>query len=167
MIVKSRAFPFPLALASVLACDGGEGGRAVNIPCAAPGDSAVATAVAEYVRSLEPQPRRFLMIPSGDGRLPDVAQTRLRSLGPTYLFPADSAQQRTVAEQLAKVGSFVTVLVRYEGMQQPGEESVAVRFSGRYIGGQQDGTVAPTKEVGLVCDLGQWKAHSADEEAAT
>ena len=161
-----------LGTAVLFACgDTGERGggrrRAVNIPCAPAGDSAVATAVAEYVRTLEPQPRRFLIGLGAEGRLPEAAQARLRSLGPTYLFPADSAQQQTVRRQLASIGGFTTVLVTYHGLQQVDRNTATARFGGRYVGGEADGREAPMKSITLWCDLARWQLPPAEGDTAT
>lgn len=132
--------------------------------CAPPGDSAVALSTTEYVKGITPTPLRFLVVFQGDSALPDAGRAALQDKGPTYLYSPDPAQQAKVKAKLAAFGDSPTLLVLYRGMRQSGEGLATFRFSGRFVGGKNDGTPAPSSAVHLQCSKGGWAFARTEEE---
>lgn len=155
-------------LASVAACGGEPRNNARFLgDCAAPTVALVTPAVDAFVRSVQPSPRRFL-IPSGtDSALPGGAEARLQRIGPTYIFPADTALRRRVLRRLDSIaedyGDMPTLLVTFRGVDRAGEDRAVVRFGGHFVGGANDGKVAH-RSVQFVCDTARWNVLRAEPE---
>jgi hypothetical protein len=165
----SRTDPVVVALlvATAAACGGGgdgeRGGRPSGsaIRCADPGDSVLYKAVSAYVRQLEPRPVRFVMAYTGDDALPSAARAAMQQIGPTFIWPSDTAQQARTRDMLRERGQFTTMLLSFKGMERTGRDEVVVRFGGTYIGGDLDGRQAPLGSVTFGCDRARWVLDTA------
>ena len=49
-----------------------------------------------------------------------------------------------------------TMLVYWQGITPEGDSAIAVRLSGRYIGGKLDGTVSKEKTYRFTCPEDRW-----------
>lgn len=161
----------PAAALVVLAsaCGGSADSRSAssagaNARCAPPGDSAVALATTEYLKGITPTPLRFLVVFSGDSALPDAGRAALQDKGPTYLYSPDPAQKSKLEAKLAAFGDSPTLLVLYRGTRQSAPGLATFRFSGRFVGGKNDGTPAPSRAVHLQCIKGGWAFARTEEE---
>lgn len=165
----SRTFPvLAVLLLSVAAACGGSGDTAGGdrpsssvIRCPEPGDSVLYNAVRAYVRQLEPRPVRFVMVPGGNEALPGAARAAMQQIGPTFMWPADTALQTKTRAMLKERGQFTTMLLAFKGMERTGRDEVVVRFGGTYIGGDLDGRQAPLGAVTFGCDRARWVLDTA------
>jgi hypothetical protein len=136
-------------------------------PCADPTVALVPSAIDAYVRSVVPRPRRFLIASGTDSALPAGAESRLQQVGPTYLFPADTALRRRVLARLDSLaedyGDMPTLLVTYRSVTRAGDDRAVVRLGGYFVGGSANGTVAH-RAVQFVCDTARWNVVRAEEE---
>ncbi|HUF25771.1 MAG TPA: hypothetical protein VMM18_02220 [Gemmatimonadaceae bacterium] len=153
----------PLALLGsamvVAACDIGGSRR---VACPTPTMSLTDTAAVAYVGSVEPLPMRFLIATSeyGDSALPEPAVAGIRSKGPSYFYPPDPTRNAPVRERLVRAGPFPALLVFYHGMEVHGDTAADFTFSGSFVTGNYDGTVAPHHSVRMVCADGRWQLAS-------
>jgi hypothetical protein len=155
--------PFPAVSAALLAaalmiaaCSGGDGKKsAASVECRQSRDSATWRAVVAYAKSSDPFAQRFLAAAVGDSALPEVGVQALQDRGPTWLFPKDSAGRAKVRDRLND-GIANTMLVYWHGVTQEGDSAIALRLSGRYIGGKLDGTVAKEKVYRFTCPEDRW-----------
>ena len=131
--------------------------------CADPRTSIVGDAVKNYVKLASPTPMRFLMAIGNDSALPEVGLSALQSIGPTYLFPPDAAQQAKVKAKLAEVGNYATLLVVLRDMRVT-SGNAAIRLGGVYVGGKEDGKRVPSRSLNFACDSLGWHFTSAQEE---
>lgn len=143
-----------VAGSTVLDCDTTAAGAVVNV------------AVAEYIRLARPTPQRFLSsVGPGTTPLPEAGVRALQDRGPTYFYPADTAGQAKVRARLAEVGAYASLLVLFDGVRiAGGGDEASVRLGGRYVGGEQDGIVAPMRAIRLRCEGATWKVTAAGEE---
>src|SRR5688572_6214514 len=74
------------------------------LACKPPAEATIGLAVTKYVREVSPTPHRFLVAAGTDSALGDGGLRALQDKGPTYLYPADSAQQAQVRKRLSDVG---------------------------------------------------------------
>ena len=140
----------------IAACSGGDGkASTASVECRQTRDSATWRAVVAYAKSSDPFAQRFLSAAAGDSALPEVGLQALQDRGPTWLFPADSAGRTKVRDRLND-GIANTMLVYWHGVTQEGDSAIAVRLSGRYIGGKLDGTVAKEKTYRFTCPEDRW-----------
>ena len=165
----ARAALLPLAAVLLGACGGGDGGdggrpaRAASSPCGTAGPALAQRAVIEFLKlQQDPYPQRFLMAAGTDSALPEPGLRALQDKGPTYFYPADTAQQRKVRAKLDSVGSYNTILVAWRGMES--SDSVAtVRLSGTFVGGKHDGKLAAPRAMRFACDSTGWKYSKAED----
>lgn len=144
------------AVLTLAACSGGDSKKAAaGVTCRQSNDSATWHAVVAYAKSSNPFAQRFLSAAAGDSALPEVGLAALQDRGPTWLFPADSAGRSKVRDRLND-GVANTLLVYWHGFQQEGDTAMAIRLSGRYIGGEHEGTVAPSKVYRFTCPDDRW-----------
>ena len=156
-------------LVATAACSGSEGGRERAASRArARGASGCGTvdttvvvrdAVLALIASTNPPPLRFLYIPGTDSSLPDAGVRALQDKGPTYLYSQDPKLQQQARENLATKGPWNALLVLYEGMTQPAEDTVAVKVSGRFVGSAEDGQVVPSQVLRFACSTAGDSAH--------
>ena len=168
--------PFALSVVLLGACSGdseqtdvaaGVPPEATSRPrCADPRTSIVGDAVKNYVKLASPTPMRFLMSFGTDSALPEVGLSALQSLGPTYLFPPDAAQQTKVRAKLAEVGNYATLLVVLHDTRVTSSNAV-IRLGGSYVGGKEDGKRLPSRALNFACDSAGWHFTSAQEERST
>lgn len=144
-------------------CGPPENGATSRLPCQAPGDSVIFTAVKAYVEQVSPKPRRFL-VTIGDSTLPDGGRAALQQKGPMYLYPASAAQVDAFRKQLAAKGNLVTLLVSYGGVKQLGDARAIVQLGGSFVGGALDGQHAPARAVHFRCDAAQWRYADIRQE---
>jgi hypothetical protein len=129
---------------------------------------AVGVAVSDYIRRAQPTAQRYLAsVGAGATPMPEPGMRALKDKGPTYLYPADAAEQEKVKARLAEVGPYTSLLVTFEGLTYPGPDRATVRLGGRYVGGDHDGTVAPLRTMQLRCEGSKWVVTGAGEERST
>lgn len=171
MIPNSKAVPAVLALLSLplaTACSGkssNAAGHPVVIDCPAPAGTEIAAAVGEYVKGIEPTPRRFVTEATGDSALPDAGREALQNAGPTYLFPSDKAQQETFLTQLKAKGTYPTLLVLYGGIRQVDKSQAIVHLSGRFVMGQDSTGQPPARAMYFDCRDGTWAFDKSSVES--
>lgn len=119
----------------------------------------VRDAVLALIASTNPPPLRFLYIPGTDSSLPDGGVRALQDKGPTYLYSQDPKLQKQARDNLAEKGPWNALLVLYEGMTQPAEDTVAVKVSGRFVGSAEDGQVVPSRTLLFACSTAGDSAH--------
>jgi hypothetical protein len=155
------------ALVLLLGACGGEGGRstraAANSACRPAGVALAQTAVIEYLKlQQDPYPQRFLTAAGTDSALPEPGLRALQDKGPTYFYPADTAQQRKVRAKLDSVGSYNTILVAYHGLEAT-DTVATVRLSGTFVGGKHDGRTSPPRAMRFACDSTGWHYSKAED----
>jgi hypothetical protein len=144
------------AALTLAACSGGDRTKtASGVTCRQSKDSATWRAVVAYAKSSGPFAQRFLSAAAGDSALPEVGVEALQDRGPTWLFPADSAGRTKVRNRLND-GVANTLLVYWHGFQEEGDSAMTIRLGGRYIGGEHEGTVAPSKVYRFTCPDDRW-----------
>jgi len=155
------AVPAVLALltATLAACGGSadSGRQSASGPCASLDAPRYDTAVEEFLKELDPKPLRFLTAPTGDSALPGAAVDALQEKGPTFIFPADSAQRQQVLATLEEKGAYPTLLVLYGGTTRDAKGMTTVRFTGRFVDKDDAGIVAPLKAMTFQCKDGRWQ----------
>jgi hypothetical protein len=85
-------------------------------------------------------------------------------VGPTFLFPPDTALRTKVRAMLKSKGEWPTLLVLYRGGGAVDRDSAAIRFGGRFVGGKDDGQPAPFRTIWFHCNDGQWGLMRTEEE---
>jgi len=142
---------------------------AAGLRCPSAEQAVVGPAVLAYVTAQSrPAPQRFLYAAGTDSALPDPGVVALQDKGPTYMYPANPAQQAVVRAKLAKVGPWASLLVSYHGLRLATDSTHAVvRLGGRFVGGRDDGTVAPDRSVSFTCESGAWRLTRTAEERST
>lgn len=150
--------PAAALLAAVGGCGGGSGGSAQSgANCPALDSPEYTSAIDRYLEGLDPQPLRFLYYATGDSALPDAARSALQSKGPTYLYPADPADQKKQLDNLKTKGAAVTLLLLYTGVDTTKTGST-IGFAGRYLDKDDSGKVSPAKSIPFRCRDHQWQA---------
>ena len=160
-----------LAAAAILvtACSGSDGGReraaGRRATRDASGCGSVDTtvisrdAVLALIATTNPKPLRFLYIPGTDSSLPEGGVRALQDKGPTYLYSQDPRLQEQAKANLANRGPWNALLVLYEGMSRPTDDTVAVKVSGRFVGSVEDGQVVPSRTMNFACSTVGDSAH--------
>ncbi|HET7585671.1 MAG TPA: hypothetical protein VFK13_12225 [Gemmatimonadaceae bacterium] len=145
-----------------------EGGRQRSlVACNDPRDSVFHLAASDYLDSVNPKPRRFLEATNADSTLPAGARQAMQDIGPTYLYPPDSAQRALVLTRLKSYGSVPTLLLSYRGSQRPARDSLVVSFEGMWVGGADDGKKVPPSTARFHCNDGVWERDAAAAPAGT
>lgn len=157
-----------LALVTLAACGSDSGARRYSSRCGEPGDSVLGVAIGEYLKSISPTPRRFV-IPVGGGSdsLPEAGRAALKNAGPTFFYPSDSAQQRTIETHLLSRGDWPTLLVALRDIRQDSDSTVLVRLGGRFVSGELDEQPVPTRSVRLACRANRWTYDRTEDEQST
>lgn len=151
------------AVLTLAACSGGDSKKtAAGVSCRQSNDSATWRAVVAYAKSSDPYAQRFLSASAGDSALPEVGLAALQDRGPTWLFPADSAGRSKVRDRLND-GVANTLLVYWHGFQQEADTAMTIRLSGRYIGGEHEGTVSKSKVYRFKCPDDRWVLTDSTE----
>ncbi len=154
-----------LVLAVLAGCGSEAGG---DDTCTAPTEEdIVGAAVRVYVQSRQPTPLRFLSAVASDSAMPNAGMLVLQDMGPTYLYPPDSAARETVKNRLAE-SPWPSLVVTYHGMQHvAGSEDATVRLGGMWVAGELDGQHAGYEDVRFTCVDGGWvpEGGAADPEA--
>ncbi|HSJ62438.1 MAG TPA: hypothetical protein VK922_00910 [Gemmatimonadaceae bacterium] len=165
----SRVVPaLSLALIAAAGCAAERQGNATTAETVSycertPGTDVYTEAFDQYMNGLTPTPRRFLSAAGTDSALPEAVFEGVQAKGPTYFYPGDEAGRRQVLEKLRSVGSWPTLLVVWRGNQVQSDSTVAVRLGGHYVGGAEDGTAAPVKELLFACDTLPWQFIRSSE----
>lgn len=171
-LLPAAILPAALVLA---ACAGGEprsaggsaaaarGGRACARP---PGDSAYFVATQEYLKGLQPKPRRFLSPVGTDSELPPAAFKAIQDAGPSYLYPRDPAGQKAVLTRLQDVGPWTALLLSWHGVERVGDTAAFIRLRGHFLidegGGQA--RAAPARRIRFDCTADRWRFTRTEEE---
>lgn len=134
--------------------------------CADARETAVGPAVLRFVELARPTPQRFLVAMGTDAALPESGVRALQKKGPTYFYPADSAQRARVRARLAEVGEYASLLVALEEARPVGDAQALVRLRGVYVGGRHDGRPSPSRTLYLACDSLGWTVRRAAEEVS-
>ncbi|HET9003163.1 MAG TPA: hypothetical protein VFN39_04085 [Gemmatimonadaceae bacterium] len=155
------------AVLTIAACSGGDSKKATaGVTCRQPKDSATWRAVVAYAKSSDPYAQRFLSAAAGDSALPEVGVAALQDRGPTWLFPGDSAGRTKVRNRLND-GIANTLLVYWHGFQQEGDTAMTIRLSGRYVGGEREGTVARARVYRFKCPEDRWVLTDSTESRSS
>ena len=137
-------------------------------PCPSAEQAVIGPAVLAYITEQHrPTPQRFLFAAGTDSALPDPGVVALQEKGPTYLYPANPAQQAVVRARLAKVGPWASLLVSYRGLQRSDSTHAVVRLGGHFVGGASDGVEAPDRSVSFTCESGAGRLSRTAEERST
>ena len=167
----ARRAAAPLLLAALVACAGGSDappGSRRAARCGEPGDTVLSLAVEQYLKSVQPTPRRFVVpVGGGSDSLPEGGQRALHGAGPTFLYPVDSTQRQRVESHLVSRGDWPTLLVALRGMRQDTDSSVVVRLGGRFVSGELDEQPVPTRAVRIACRANRWTYDRIDEERSS
>lgn len=131
-----------------------------------PRTTVYAEAFDEYMVGLSPTPRRFLSASGTDSALPEAVFSGVQRKGPAYLYPGDSAQRQAVLDRLSSVGDWPTLLVLWRGNEVVDDTMIAIRLSGHYVGGSDDGKPSPVKAMYFACDTVPWQHVRTAEEPA-
>jgi hypothetical protein len=122
-----------------------------------PGSDVYAEAFDQYMVGLSPTPRRFLSAAGTDSALPEAVFQGVQAKGPSYFYPGDELGRSQVLAKLRSVGDWPTLLVVYRGNQPQSDSTISVRLAGHYVGGADDGTPAPAKDLIFACDTVPWQ----------
>lgn len=157
-----------LALAALAACASESSPRRFSSRCGEPGDTVVSIAVERYLKSITPTPRRFVIpVGSSTDSLPEAGRRALQSAGPTFLYPGDSAQQRTIETQLLARGDWPTLLVALREVRQETDSTVVVRLGGRFVSGELDEQAVPSRTVRIACRDARWTFDRTEDERSS
>ncbi len=141
---------------AVAAC--AEGSRRHSlVACNPPRDTVFHLAAANFLSSVDPPPHRFLVAVKADSTVPDGARQAMQDIGPTYIYPADSAGRWKVTTMLKSYGSAPTLLLNYRGSARPSPDSLVIRFDGQFVGGADDGKAIPVAATRFHCNNGMWE----------
>ena len=167
-VSRPGSLALSVALLALAACGGGKADSraAASASACGPATDALAhTAVLEYLKlQTDPYPQRFLVAAGTDSALPESGLRALQDKGPTYFYPADSAQRTKVRAKLDSVGTYTTILIAWRGLEK-GDTASAVRLAGTFIGGKHDGRTAPVRTMHFACDSTGWHYTRADSAA--
>lgn len=134
--------------------------------CAGADSTAIGLAVLDFITKAEPLPKRFLSAAGTDSAVPDDGFAMLQEKGPTYFYSSDSVAQRKIREKLEEVGPYPSMLVVFRGSTETENgNTVTVRLGGHYVGGDDNGTVSPTRSFEMRCDTTGWKIAASKTEA--
>jgi hypothetical protein len=158
----------PFVAIFLAACSGGDRDAAnariaarAGAGCGSLDTSAVvAKAVTQFITTTDPKPLRFLYMAGTDSTLPDAGQRAVQDKGPTYLWPANPAQQPVVRKKLEDAGPWNALLITYKGIDQPTPETARVRIGGTWIGPVDDGKQLGVKAATFECSTVGDSAHS-------
>lgn len=134
--------------------------------CAPGTDAPLTLAVAEYIKTAQPKPQRFLVAVGTDSALPEAGQRALQDRGPMYLYPGSPALQAQARQLLHDKGDYTTMLVVLrEATRQ--DSAAVIRLDGHYVGGEEDGRNAGPRRYQATCSAGGWRlARSGPEQGA-
>jgi hypothetical protein len=163
------------ALFLLAACGGGATAERARVAdsVAAAGPSCVSTdttpvglAVLDFITTAQPLPKRFLSAAGTDSAVPDDGFKVLQEKGPTYFYSSDTVAQRKIREKLEEVGPYPSMLVVFRGTTEtdPGK-TVTVRLGGHYVGGDDNGKLAPPRAYDVKCEPAGWKIAASKTEA--
>ena len=134
--------------------------------CVSTDTTPVGLAVLDFITKAEPLPKRFLSAAGTDSAVPDDGFKVLQDKGPTYFYSSDTVAQRKIREKLEEVGPYPSMLVVFRGTTAADQgHTVTVRLGGHYVGGDDNGQLAPTRSYELRCDSTGWKVASSKTEA--
>jgi hypothetical protein len=157
------------ALGILAACEGGNSEVSrLAARCVESRDSVLSVAVGQYLKTVQPTPRRFV-IPVGTGpdSLPEAGRRALNSAGPTFLYPADSASRSKIETYLLSRGDWPTLLVALRGVREESDSSIIVRLGGRWVSGELDEQPVPTRSVRVACRANRWTFDRAEDERSS
>jgi len=133
--------------------------------CVSTDTTPVGLAVLDFITKAEPLPKRFLSAAGTDSAMPDDGFKVLQDKGPTYFYSSDTVAQRKIREKLEEVGPYPSMLVVFHGKTEADNgNTVTVRLGGHYVGGDDNGKVAPTRSFEVRCDTTGWKVASSKTE---
>ncbi len=166
-----RASLVALAAAAlgIAACEGGSSDVSrLAARCVESRDSVLSVAVSQYLKTVRPTPRRFVIpVGSGPDSLPEPGRRALNSAGPTFLYPADSASRRQIETYLLSRGDWPTLLVALRDVRQESDSSIIVRLGGRWVSGELDEQPVPTRSVRIACRANRWTFDRAEDERSS
>jgi hypothetical protein len=165
-----------IALSSLAACGGGSGSSSSSSSSASAAKSACAKsipkpielAIADYLKKSDLVAQRFLMAAGTDSALDDDGMRALQDKGPTYLYPADPAQQAKFKGQLVGMGPYTTMLVAKKA-EKADASSATITLSGHYVTGEHDGQKGPVRTYSFTCnaDSASWRLANSTEEKSS
>ncbi len=172
--VLTAAVPLTLTLA---ACGDGAGGKdnassasnkqaAAGPSCTSIDTTPVGLAVRDFITVTQPLAKRYLSAAGTDSAIPDDGFKVLQDKGPTYFYSSDTVAQRKIREKLEEVGPYPSMLVVFRGKTETNDgNNVTIRLGGHYVGGDDNGKVAPNRSYEISCDTTGWKIASSKTEA--
>lgn len=165
-------------LACILGACGGQSGdqrdatnksnkqAAAGPSCTSIDTTAVGLAVRDFITVTQPLAKRYLSAVGTDSAVPEDGFAVLQEKGPTYFYSSDTVAQRKIREKLEEVGPYPSMLVVFRGKTETNDGSrVTVRLGGHYVGGDDNGKVAPNRSYEMACDSIGWKIASSKADA--
>ena len=133
--------------------------------CVSTDTTPVGLAVLDFITKAVPLPKRFLSAAGTDSAVPADGFKVLQDKGPTYFYSSDTVAQRKIREKLEEVGPYPSMLVVFRGTTAADNgNTVTVRLGGHYVGGDDHGTVSPTRTFEVRCDTTGWKVAASTTE---
>lgn len=169
----TAAVPFTLLLAACGdaargkdATDAGNKQAGAGPSCASIDTTPVGLAVRDFITVTQPTAKRYLSAAGTDSAVPDDGFKVLQDKGPTYFYSSDTVAQRKIREKLEEVGPYPSMLVVFRGKTETNDgNTVTVRLGGHFVGGDDNGKVAPNRSYEVTCDTTGWKIASSKTEA--
>ena len=162
------------SLLLLAACGGGatadrakaeEAKLAAGPSCVSTDTTPVGLPVLDFITKAVPLPKRFLSAAGTDSAVPADGFKVLQDKGPTYFYSSDTVAQRKIREKLEEVGPYPSMLVVFRGTTDADNgNTVTVRLGGHYVGGDDHGTVSPTRSFDVRCDTTGWKVAASTTE---
>lgn len=174
-------FTIRSGLGLILACAACNGGRdaggktaganaktAAEPSCAPqPGVTPGFLAVADYIKTTQPAPMRFLTAAGTDSAVSDDGMRALQDKGPTYFYAGKESQKQKVREKLEQAGPFTALLVVMRGDTKNADGTQTIRLGGHFVTGKYDGTNTPSRAYTYACSADGWKMSAVKDEAGS
>ena len=162
-----------LISASSTACGGGTGDAAKSATpakvveskdCAPqPGKTADFVAIADYIKSTEPKPMRFLSAAGTDTAVSDDGMAAMQDKGPTYFYAGKEAAMKAVRDKLELAGPFTALLIVNHGVTKNADGTRTIKLGGHFVTGEFDGKLAKSMTYTMSCGAAGWAVAGKKE----